>query len=150
MVMMAAQHWIYWVVKLKMINFIFYHHFLNIKGAAVVSDSVRPHRRQPTRLPRPWDSPGKNTGVGCHVLLQCMKVKSKSEVSQSCLTLQWPHGLQPTRLLRPWDFPGKSAIAFSEHKGDSGLKQYEVPLNSLNWLVRACLTVAHTEKTHVG
>ena len=46
---------------------------------SVVSDSVRPHRRQPTRLPRPWDSPGKNTGVGCHFLLQCMKVKSESE-----------------------------------------------------------------------
>ena len=45
------------------------------------------HRRQPTRLPRPWDSPGKNTGVGCHFLLQCMKVKSESEVAQSCLTL---------------------------------------------------------------
>ena len=42
--------------------------------ASVVSDSVRPHRQQPTRLPRPWDSPGKNTGVGCHFLLQCMKV----------------------------------------------------------------------------
>ena len=40
--------------------------------------TVRPHRRQPTRLPRPWDSPGKNTGVGCHFLLQCMKVKSES------------------------------------------------------------------------
>ena len=51
-------------------------------GAAVVSDSVRPQRRQPTRLPRPWDSPGKNTGVGCHVLLQCMKVKSESEVAE--------------------------------------------------------------------
>ena len=72
-----------------------------------MSDSVRPHRRQPTRLPRPWDSPGKNTGVGCHFLLQCMKVKSESEVAQSCLT-QRPHGLQPTRLLCPWDFPGKS------------------------------------------
>ena len=47
--------------------------------SCVVSDSVRPHRRQPTRLPRPWDSPGKNTGVGCHFLLQCMKVKSESE-----------------------------------------------------------------------
>ena len=47
-----------------------------------VSDSARPHRRQPTRLPRPWDSPGKNTGVGCHFLLQCMKVKSESEVAQ--------------------------------------------------------------------
>ena len=55
--------------------------------ASVVSDSVRPHRWQPTRLPRPWNSPGKNTGVGCHFLLQCMKVKSESEVAQSWLTL---------------------------------------------------------------
>ena len=46
-----------------------------------------PHRRQPTRLPYPWDSPGKNTGVGCHFLLQCMKVKSESEVAQSCPTI---------------------------------------------------------------
>ena len=46
--------------------------------ASVVSNSVRPHRQQPTRLPHPWDSPGKNTGVGCHFLLQCMKVKMKS------------------------------------------------------------------------
>ena len=46
--------------------------------ASVVSDSVRPHRQQPTRLPRPWDSPGKNTGVGCHFLLQCMKVESEN------------------------------------------------------------------------
>ena len=52
-----------------------------------MSDSVRPHRRQPTRLPRPWDSPGKNTGVGCHFLLQFVKVKSESEVAQSCPTL---------------------------------------------------------------
>ena len=73
-----------------------------------MSDSVLPHRRQPTRLPHPWDSPGKNTGVGCHFLLQCMKVKSESEVSQSCATLSDPHGLQHTRLLHPWDFPGKS------------------------------------------
>ena len=49
--------------------------------ASVVSDSVGPHRRQPTRLPRPWDSPGKNTGVGCHFLLQCMEVKSEREVA---------------------------------------------------------------------
>ena len=68
---------------------------------------MRPHRRQPTRLPRPWDSPDENTGVGCHSLLQCMKVKSESEVTQSCST-QRPHGLRPTRLLRPWGFPGKS------------------------------------------
>ena len=66
--------------------------------ASVVSDSVQPHRQQPTRLPCPWDSPGKNTGVGCHRLLQCMKGKSESEVVQSCPTLR-PHGLQPTALL---------------------------------------------------
>ena len=55
-----------------------------------MSDSVRPHRRQPTRA-----SPGKNTGVGCHVLLQCMKVKSESEVAQSCLTLRDPMDCSP-------------------------------------------------------
>ena len=74
-----------------------------------MSDSVRPHRRQPTRLLCPWDSPGKNTGVGCHFLLQCMKVKSVSEVAQSCLTLSDPmdcslpgssvHGIFQARVL---------------------------------------------------
>jgi len=54
---------------------------------SVVSDSVWPHRRQPSRLCHPWDSPGKNTGVGCHFLLQCTKVKRESEVAQSCRTL---------------------------------------------------------------
>ena len=82
-----------------------------------MSDSVQPHRRQPTRLPRPWDFPGKNTGVGCHFLLQCMKVKSESEVAQSCLTLSDPmdcslpgssvHGIFQARVLE-W-----GAIAFS-------------------------------------
>ena len=57
---------------------------------------MRPHRWQPTRLPHPWDSPGKNTGVGCHFLLQCMKVKSESEVAQSCPTL---HNLMDCSLL---------------------------------------------------
>ena len=57
---------------------------------SVVSDSVTPHRRQPTRLPHPCDSPGKNTGVGCHFLLQCMKVKCESEATQSCPTLGDP------------------------------------------------------------
>src|SRR5574340_242872 len=56
----------------------------------VVSDSMRPHRWQPNRLPSPWDSPGKNTGVGCHFLLQCMKVNNESEVAQSCPTLSDP------------------------------------------------------------
>ena len=74
---------------------------------SVVSDSVWPHRWQPTGLRHPWDYPGKNTGEGCRFLLQSMKVKSESEVTQSCLT-QRPHGLQPTRLLHPWEFPGKS------------------------------------------
>ena len=74
-----------------------------------MSDSVRPHRRQPTRLPRPWDSPGKNTGVGCHFLRQCMEVNSESEVAQSCLTVCDPmdrslpgssvHGIFQTRVL---------------------------------------------------
>ena len=84
-----------------------------------MSDSVRPHRWQPTRLPRPWDSPGKNIGVGCHFLLQCMKVKSETEVAHSCLTLSDPmdcsllgssiHGIFQTRVLE-W-----GAIAFSEY-----------------------------------
>ena len=65
---------------------------------------MRPHRWQPTRLPRPWDSPGKNTGGGCHFLLQCMKVKSLSRVQPSVT----PWTVQPSRLLRPWDFPRKS------------------------------------------
>ena len=83
-----------------------------------MSDSVLPHRRQPTRLPRPWDSPGKNTGVGCHFLLQCMKVKSDREVAQSCPTLSNPmdcslpgsivHGVFQARVLE-W-----GAIAFSK------------------------------------
>ena len=79
---------------------------------------MRPHRRQPTRLPCPWDSPGKNTGVGCHFLLQCMKVKCESKVAQSCPTLSDPmdcslpgssaHGIFQARALE-W-----GAIAFSE------------------------------------
>ena len=78
-------------------------------------DSVRPHRWQPTRLPHPWDSPGKNTGVGCHFLFQCMKMKSESEVAQSCPTLSMDcslpgssvHGIFQARVLE------QGAIAFS-------------------------------------
>ena len=76
---------------------------------SVMSDSVWPHRRQLTRLPRPWDSPGKNTGVGCHFLFQCIKVKSESEVAQLRLTLSNPmdcslpgssvHGICQARVL---------------------------------------------------
>ena len=82
-----------------------------------MSDSVQPHRQQLTRLPCPWDSPGENTEVGCHFLLQCMKVKSQSEVAQSCPTLSDPmdcslpgssiHGIFQARVLE-W-----GAIAFS-------------------------------------
>ena len=89
-----------------------------------MSDSGRPQRQQPTRLPRPWDSPGKNTGVGCHFLLQCRKVKSESEVAQSRTTLSGPvdcslpgssiHGL--SRVLE-W-----GAIAFSRWRGQECTK----------------------------
>ena len=90
---------------------------LLLLSRAVMSDSVQPHRQQPTRLPRPWDSPGKNTRVGCHFLLQCMKVKSESEVAQLCPTPSDPmdcslpgpsiHGIFQARVLE-W-----VAIAFS-------------------------------------
>ena len=73
-----------------------------------MSNSVGPHRQQPTRLLCPWDSPGKNTRVGCHFLLQCMKVKSESEVAQSCPTLRNPMDCKPARLLCPWDSSGKN------------------------------------------
>ena len=72
-------------------------------------DSVQPHRWQPTRLPGPWDSPGKNTGVGCHFLLQCMKVKSESEVAQSlCLTLCDLRNCSPPGSSVHGDSPGKN------------------------------------------
>ena len=82
-----------------------------------MSDSLRPQRRQPTRLLHPWDSPGKNIGVGCHFFLQSMKVKSESEVTQSCPTPSDPmdcslpgssiHGIFQTRVMQ-W-----GAISFS-------------------------------------
>ena len=80
--------------------------------------TLQPHRWQPTRLRCPWDSPGKNTGVGCHLLLQCRKMKSESEVAQSCPTLSdlmdcsppgsSVHGIFQARVLE-W-----GAIAFSD------------------------------------
>ena len=87
---------------------------------SVVSDSERPHRRQPTRLPHRWDSPGKNTGVGCHFLLQCMKVKSESEVAQSCPTVSNPvdclppgssiHGIFQARVLEGVPLPSPHIV----------------------------------------
>ena len=73
-----------------------------------MSDSVRPHRRQPRRLPRPSDSPGKNTGVGSHFLLQCMKVKSESEVVESCPTPRDPMDCSLPGSSIHGIFPGKS------------------------------------------
>ena len=115
-----------------------------------MSDSVRPHRWQPTRLPCPWDSPGKNTGVSCH-FLQCMKVKSESEVAQSCPTPSNPmdcsppgpsvHGIFQARVLK-W-----GAITFSELHSLG--KAFQSPSFSVLWLpqiltlapIRSC--VAH-------
>ena len=104
---------------------------VDVLSHSVMSDSVRPHRRQPTRLPRPWDSPGKNTGVGCHFLLQCRKVKCESEVARSCGTLSDPmdcslpgsfvHRIFQARALK-W-----GAIAFS---GPGSLPEYKsLPVN---------------------
>ena len=102
-----------------------YLYMVSISAAAAAKSpqlclTLQPYRRQPTRLPRPWDSPGKNTGVGCHFLLQCMKVKCESEVTQSCPTLSDPmdcsppgssvHGIFQARVLE-W-----GAIAFSGHQ----------------------------------
>ena len=88
-----------------------------------MSDSVRPHRWQPTRLPHPWDSPGKNTGVGCHFLLQRMKVKNESEVVQSCpindtnchhhFSLEeghWRRTWQPTPVCLPGESQGQRSL----------------------------------------
>ena len=77
-----------------------------------MSDSVLPHRRQPARLPRPWDSPGKNAGVGCHFLLQCVRVKNESEVAQSCPTLSDPMDCSP---------PGSPSMGFSKQEHWSGV-----------------------------
>ena len=111
-----------------------------------MSDSVRPHRWQPTRLRRPWDPPGKNTGVGCHLLLQCIKVKSESEVIQSCLTLLDPmdcsppgssaHGIFQARVLE-W-----GAIDFSE----SGLMTPICLALAACWALRQVLYVQFSQK----
>ena len=115
-----------------------------------MSDSVRSHREQPTRLPSPWDSPDKNTGVGCHFLLQYMKVKSESEGAQSCLTLSDPmdcslpgssiHGIFQARVLE-W-----GAIAFSECNCRHFLTgRYLLPTTAHGWvLMFSTLLLLHT------
>ena len=86
---------------------------VNIAAAAAAKShqscpTLRPHRRQPTRLLCPWDSPGKNTGVGCHFLLQCRKVKSESEAAQLCPTLSDPMDCSP---------PGSSVHGILQARG---------------------------------
>ena len=100
-----------------------------------MSDSVRPHRQQPTRLPRPWDSPGKNTGVGCHFLPQCMKVKSESEVAQSCLTLSNPmdHSLPGSSVLGNFQARILEWVAISFSRGSSQPRDRIHVLYLLHW-----------------
>ena len=93
-----------------------------------MSDSVRPHRRQSIRLPCPWDSPGKNTGVGCHFLLQCTKVKSESEVTQLCPTVSdtmdcslpgsFVHGIFQARVLEWVAIAFSNGLAYPELKNE--------------------------------
>ena len=136
-----------------------------------MSDSVRPHRWQPIRLHRPWDSPGKNTGADCHFLLQCMKVKTESEVSQLCLTLSDPmdcslpgssiHGIFQARVLE-W-----GAIAFSEydtiyneilfsHKKKkkpflTTWKSFEdIILSEISWIENTNIVWSHIQNTNVS
>ena len=110
--------------------------------------TLRPQRRQPTRLPRPWDSPGKNTGVGCHFLLQCMKVKSENEVAPSCRTLKEPmdcsppgssiHGIFQARVLE-WGVSREDLLE-KELATHSGILAWTIPwmekpgrLQSMGW-----------------
>ena len=133
-----------------------------------MSDSVRPHRQPPTRLPHRWDSPGKNIGVGCHFLFQGMKVKSESEVAQSSLTLLDPmdcspagssiHGISQARV------PEWVAIAFSNllpwrpqtqwntvrfHQSSWGITQ--IPRQGISYHLRAKLkALKNIQRTSVN
>ena len=118
-----------------------------------MSDSVQPHRRQPTRLRRPWDSPGKNTGVGCHFLLQCIKVKSEREVAQSCpsLAIPWTAGYQ-----------APPSMGFSRQKYWSGsstghvrcsltsYSPFSTPTNSERALPHPCTEGWQVKRTNVS
>ena len=130
-------YWMQWLV----IGLLLLSHFSRV-------NSVWPHRRQPTRLPRHWDSPGKNTGVGYHFLLQCMKVKSENEVTQSCPTLSDPtdysppgssvHGIFQARVLE-W-----GAISFSCDRVRSVLmsNKAEIPvLTEQRWKIRLWILI---------
>ena len=129
---------------------------------------MQPHRWQPTRLPSPWDSPGKNAGLGCHFLLQCMKVESESEVTQSCPTLRDPMDCSPPGSSIRGIFQARvlewGAIAFS-HQGTGGTQLLgglvgdldSVPVlgrspgeehgNSLQY---SCLEIPHGQRSLAG
>ena len=111
-------------VLFNTVNLCLYFFVVNAAAAKSLQlcPTVRPHRWQPTRLPRPWDSPGKNTGVGCHFLLQCAKVKSESEVTQSCRTHSHP---------RTAAHQAPPSMGFSRQEYLSG-----VPLPSLNYTLK--------------
>ena len=120
-------------------------------------DSVWPHRRQPTRLPHPWDSPGKNTGVDCHFPLQCMKVKSERKVALSCPTLQEPmicslpgssiHGIFQARVLE-W-----GAITFSSHPSRStqihNLYYWDSERNGLPGKIKRKINKTYASTIHI-
>ena len=119
-----------------------------------MSNSVWPHRQQPTRFPCPWDSPGKNTGVGCHLLLQYMRVKSESEVAQSCPTLHDPMdcslpGSSAHRIFQA-RIPEWGAIAFSQlqpFRSDQSLSR--VRLFATPWIAarQASLSITNSRSS---
>ena len=125
-----------------------------------MSNSLRPHRGQPTRVPRPWDTPGKNTGVGCHFLLQFMKVKSESEVTQSCLTLSNPmdcslpgssvHGIFQARVLG-WGATDKMNSFNAETKGFPKPMDKDLPKQILEdmYIISNELDSLHPVKVHL-
>ena len=94
---------------------------------------MRPHRRQPTRLRHPWDSPGKNTGVGCHFLLQCMKVKSESEVTESCPTLSLDSILKSRDITLPTKVYLVKAMVFESPLNFKGIKPVH-PQGNQSWI----------------
>ena len=118
-----------------------------------MSDSVRPHRRQPTRLPCPWDSPGKNTGVGCHFLLQSMKVKSESEVAQSSDSWRTPWtaafqappstGFSRQKYWSGVPLPSPVIIPRSIHIAASGTISFFLWLNNIPLFAHTIFSTSH-------